>query len=264
MPLSPEIRTIPEMIAKFNRANLTLPLINDLIRGKTDRDLVEDSRKIIKEYEEKGIVDVTGIDNIPKDSGSLIVFNHPNMDVLLPAILTLMVKVKDNGGHETTLLMGGEIPLLGRFNETYPLPGSISLITRFHALYPKNIISVPMSTGRKDYESGRMLAVRRAVNALRNGNIVMVAPEGHVEMNNTISPTETFHSGSGGLSRLASKMGLSTVPVGIWETEKEGLIRVNIGKPFMVNTNNNEEAVGELMSKIAVALPEELGGPFGH
>jgi hypothetical protein len=199
MPLSPEIRKIPEIFGKFNRAGLTGELIGALVRGESGRDLIKDGTRLITEYGD-GLVDVRGIVNIPKDSGCLMVFNHPNMDVLLPAMLTLMIKVHDEGGQVPTLLQGAEIPLFGKFNDTYPLPGSISLIGRFHRLYPENIISVPMSTVRKDYYSGRVAAARKAVAALQKGRMVMIAPEGHVEMGNTISPIDMLHSGAGGLS----------------------------------------------------------------
>jgi len=262
MSLSPEIRKIPEIIGRFNRAGLTRELIDDLIKGKTGRDLVEDARRLMVEYGGDKLVDVRGIDNIPKDLGCLVVFNHPNMDVLLPALLTLMVKVHDEGGQTPTMLMGAEIPLFGKFNKTYPLPGSIAFIKRFHQIYSESIISVPMSTTRKDYHDGRFVAVRKAAAALCNGKMVMIAPEGHVEMGNTISPIDTLHSGSGGLSIVASKVGVSTVPVGVWETQKHGLIRVNIGMPFKMGTNDDEEAVRELMSRVSQLMPENLRGPF--
>lgn len=261
MSLSPEIRKIPEIIGRFNRAGLTGELIWALVRGEAGRDLVEDARRLTGEFGENNLVGVDGIGNIPIDSGCLIAFNHPNIDVLLPAILTLMVKVHDEGGHTPTMLMGAEIPLFGEFNQTYPLPGSIGLMNRFHRMYSKNIISVPISTRRKDYHSGRYVAVRKTMTALRNGNMVMVAPEGHVEMDNTISPIDTWHSGSGGLSIVASKVGMPTVPVGIWETG-EGRVWVKVGAPFMVGTNDDKEAVYELMSRIGQTLPKELRGPF--
>ena len=262
MSLSPEIRKIPEIIGKFNRAGLTGELIGALIKGKTGRDLIEDGKRLLAEYGGNEWVGVTGIGNIPKDSGCLVVFNHPNMDVLLPAMLTLMVSIHNEGGQVPVLLMGAEIPLFGKFNETYPLPGSVGLIGRFHRLYPENIISVPMSTARKDYNSGRFLATRKAVGALQKGRMVMIAPEGHVEMGNTISPIDTLHSGAGGLSRIASSVGVPTVPVGIWENQKDRSIRINIGESFIVSTNDNTKAGNELMFRVAHLMPEELRGPF--
>lgn len=262
MSISPETRKIPEIIGRFNRAGLTGELIGALVKGKTGRNLIEDARRLMVEYRGDELVDVRGIGNIPKDSGCLMVFNHPNMDVLLPAMLTLIVKVHDENGHIPTMLMGAEIPLFGKFNETYPLPGSISLINRFHRLYRENIISVPMSTTRKDYHSGRFAAARKAMAALRDGSMVMIAPEGHVEMDNSISPIDSLHSGSGGLSIIASRVGIPAVPIGIWETQKGGSIRVNIGVPFTIGTNDGKEAVCELMSRVAQVMPQELRGPF--
>lgn len=262
MSLSPEIRKIPEIIGKFNRAGLTGELTDAVIKGKTGRNLIEDARRLLVEYGGSGWVEIKGLGNIPKDSGCLMVFNHPNMDVLLPAMLTLMVKVHDESGQVPMLLMGAEIPLFGKFNETSPLPGSINLIGRFHRLYPENIISVPMSSVRKDYGSGRFLATRKAVTALQKGKMVMIAPEGHVEVANTISPIDTLHSGAGGLSRIASNAGVPIVPVGIWESQESGPIRISIGEPFMISTGDNAKAGSELMFRVARLMPEELRGPF--
>lgn len=263
MPIAPELKKLPEIIGKFNRAGMTSELINALIREETNRDLVDDARRLLVEFGGDELVDIQGLENIPKKTGCLVVFNHPNMDVLLPAMLSLMVKVHDNGGHTPTILMGGEIPLLAKFNDTYPLPGSIKLINRFHRLYPENIISVPISTKRKDYHSGRFLAIRKTITALKNGNMVVVSPEGHVEKDNVISPIDTLHSGSGGLSIMASNLGIPVIPVGIWGMSKGEQAHVNIGKPFFVKTKDKEEAVCELMYRVAQVMPEKFHGQFG-
>jgi len=300
MPIAPELKKLPEIIGKFNRAGMTSELINALIKEETNRDLVEDARRLMVEFGGDKLVNIQGLENIPrktgclvvfnhpnmdvllpallslmvkvhdngghtptiKKTGCLVVFNHPNMDVLLPALLSLMVKVHDNGGHTPTILMGGEIPLLAKFNDTYPLPGSIKLINKFHRLYPENIISVPISTKRKDYHSGRFLAIRKTMIALKNGNMVVVSPEGHVEKDNVISPIDTLHSGSGGLSIMASNLGIPVVPVGIWEMHKGEQAHVNIGKPFFVKTKDKEEAVCELMYRVSQVMPEKFRGQF--
>ncbi len=261
MPLSPEIRKIPELIGKFNRAGLTSRILLSLIKGETGRDLIEDARRLVEEHGSE-FVETSGIENIPQDTGCLLAFNHPNIDVLLPAMLALMVKIYDVGGQTPTLLMSSEIPLLGKYNETSPLPGSIRFIRRFQRMYRESIIPVPISASRPDYQSGRFSAVRMAVAALYNGNVVMVAPEGHSELGNTISPVETFHPGSGGLARMAARLLMGAVPVAIWEEAEGGSIRVKIGSPFLVSAKDDNEAVYELMSRVAGLMPQDRRGPF--
>lgn len=262
MPLSPEITTIPGMIGSFTRAGLTLELIAALTKGQKGRSMVEDSRRLMEQFEKESPVKINGIENFPLQTSSLLVFNHPNMDVLLPAILELVIKIHDLKGAKTKIMMGSEIPLFGKFNETSPLPGSIAFIQRFHNLYSDNIISVPMSKGRKDYESGRFMALRNAVNALKRGDTILVSPEGHVEEENRISHISTFHKGSGGLTLIAGRIGIPTVPVGIWREKGDSLINLSVGTPYLPNITDELKASALAMYQISKVLPNNLRGPF--
>lgn len=261
MPIAPETLKIPGIIEKFNRSGLTLNLILDLIDGHKSRNIILDAEKLVREYEKDTTIEITGTENIPQNKGCLLVFNHPNMDVLLPAILKLMVKVNEKGGARPVLLMGAEIPLTGKFNESYPIPGSPNFIKRFHGLYSENIISVPISTSREDYLSGRLTTARRAESELKKGNMILISPEGHVEMKNEISPKETFHLGSGRLAMIAAKNNAQILAVGIWKDEETRIVRVNIGPQFRLNSNKSEAAV-ELMAHVADLMPAKLRGPF--
>lgn len=262
MPLSPEITTIPGMIGSFTRAGLTVELVTALTKGQKGRSMVEDSRRLMEQFEKESPVKITGIENFPLTTGTLLVFNHPNMDVLLPAILELVIKIQDLKGAKTKIMMGSEIPLFGKFNESSPLPGSISFIRRFHDLYSDNIISVPMSKGRKDYESGRFMALRNAVTALKKGDTILVSPEGHVEEDNKISQISTFHKGSGGLSIIAAKIGVPTVPVGIWREKGERRINLSVGAPYLPDITDELKSATLAMYKISKVLPNNLRGPF--
>ena len=157
--------------------------------------------------------------------------------------------------------LGEEIPMTQAFNKIYPVPGSIALIRRFQHLYSDNIIPVPVSRSRKDYRSGRALAFDGAMSKLESGGIVFISPEGHVEVGNTISPIETFHSGTGRMAIMASAYGINVLPVGIWG-ENGRRIRVQIGKPFLVEEIDGVEAVRVLMERIAGELPPQFRGPF--
>lgn len=250
------------MIGSFTRAGLTLELITALSRGEKGRSMVEDSKRLLKQFEKESPVKINGIENFPLNSGSLLVFNHPNMDVLLPAILALVIKIHDLKGAKTKIMMGSEIPLFGKFNESSPLPGSIAFIRRFHKLYSENIISVPISKDRKDYEEGRFMALRNAVTSLKNGNTILVSPEGHVEEDNKISAISTFHKGSGGLTLIAGKIDIPTVPVGIWSETGQPQINLRVGEPYIPNITDELKAAALAMYQISKVLPNNLRRPF--
>lgn len=262
MPLAPELATIRGIAGKFINAGLMGEMITGMVRGDR-RNMVDDARRLVAEYGGDEYVRVSGLENIPKGHGGLIVFNHPNSDVLFPAVLSLMVKVYDFGGHQPVFLMGEEIPMTQVFNKINPVPGSITLIRRFQHLYSKNIIGVPVSQSRKDYLSGRSLALGKAMVTLEAGGVVFVSPEGHVEIENTISPIETFHAGTGRMAMRASAIGVSVVPVGIWG-EDGTRIQVQIGCPFVIEGVGSIEAVRELMKRVANELPEQIRGPFAN
>ena len=262
MALAPELATIGGIAGKFKSAGLVGELITGMIRGETGRDLIDDARRLVAEYGGDEYVSISGLENIGEGHGGLIVFNHPNSDILFPAVLNLMIKVYDVGGHKPVFLMGEEIPMTQAFNKIYPVPGSIALIRRFQHLYSDNIIPVPVSRSRKDYRSGRALAFDGAMSKLESGGIVFISPEGHVEVGNTISPIETFHAGTGRMAMRAKAIGVSVVPVGIWEQEDRKRIQVQIGCPFVIEGVGSIGAVRELMERIAGELPEQFRGPF--
>lgn len=258
MSFSPEIGKIPHICRVFARAGLVDDLIFDVIRGRT-RNLIFDAERLSKEFDKNLLVRVCGIENISASNGSLTVFNHPNIDILLPALLELMIAINTDKRKNTVFVMGSEIPLFGRLNK-YPLPGSPTFLKRFHHMYPDNIISVPTAQVRKDYLAGRHLAARHVVESLMKGNIVIISPEGHVEIGNQISPVETFNAGSGQLAIIATKHHIPINPVAIWE--EKGAINVEIGGPFNTETDDKIEAVNDLMRHVANILPNRLRGPF--
>lgn len=261
MPLSPELSRLPGFAASFYRAGLFGEMVTGIIKGESGRSLVTDARKLMKELERKSQVEISGLENIPKEGGSMIVFNHPNMDILLPAMLELCIQVFDLNGQQVKLAMGSEIPMTTtNFNEKTALPGSILLLKRFHQMYSDNIISVPTAEKRKDYLTGRMSAVRKMMRAFKEKNIVIISPEGHVEKEGRISPVETYHDGSGKLAILATKMGIPTVPVAVWEEGKT--IQVVVGEPFFMTTEESDLVAVEAMFEVAKYLPPELRGPF--
>lgn len=261
MPLAPELGTIRGIAGKFMSAGLVGEMVSGMVWGDR-RDLIDDARKLVVEYGGDEFVRISGLENIHEGQGGLIVINHPNSDVLVPAILNLMVKVYDYGGQKPVFLMGEEIPMTQTFNKIYPVPGSTALIRRFQRLYADNIIPVPVSRSRSDYRVGRAAAFDNAMAILETGGVVFISPEGHVETGNTISPIETFHAGTGRMAIAASMNGVSILPVGIWGEENR--VRVQIGAPFLVEEVDGVEAVRVLMGRIARELPSQFCGPFAN
>lgn len=254
---SPEIGKIPYICGVFYRAGLVGELVSDVARGRK-RDLIKDAMRLSREFDKVVPVNVGGVENISENSGSFVVFNHPNIDTLLPALAILIGEISAEKRKNPMIVMGSEIPLFGSAKK-YSLPGSPALIRRFHNMYPENIISAPTVQLRRDYSRGRAIAALHVVRALKDGNVVLISPEGHVEKNNIISPSKTFNVGSGELAIIATRFNIPINPVGIWE--EKGAIQVAVGKPFKTKTRDGEVEVNRLMRHVARLLPNELRGP---
>lgn len=260
MSLSPEIRKIPQLIGQLRKNSLVSELISGAFGGQTNRDLITDARRGLEAFSEETPIALTGLENFPQEGGCLLVFNHPNVETLVPAILALFVGLNDTRGRDKiAIVTGSEIPLFKKFIRA--VPGSIAFMKRFHGLYPDNIISLPTLETRRDYERGRLSACRKILGFLKRGGVIAIAPEGHVEKNNTIAPLETCASGPATLAIMARNGSFHVVPVGIWEGS-DSVINISIGNPFNVSGSGRAEALEELMGKIALLLPNHLRGQF--
>ncbi len=260
MPVSAELSRLPGIAASFYRAGLMREMVVAMLRGETGRDLIEDARKILSEMEKESKIEITGLENMP-ESGAVIVFNHPNNNLIIPAILDLSVKVFDRTKQRIKLTIASEITMLSnKLNEKVALPGSPTLLNRVYGLYPDQIIPIPTAENRKDYLTGRAIAIRKILRSFKDRNLIAISPEGHIEKGGCISPTETFHEGSGKIAILATKMGIPTVPMAIWEEEKK--IQVIIGQPFYITAQESDLAAVEAMFEVSKYLPPDLRGPF--
>jgi putative phosphoserine phosphatase/1-acylglycerol-3-phosphate O-acyltransferase len=123
-----------------------------------------------------------------------------------------------------------------------------------------------------DRDGGGRPAYDSAINALRSGEVVVVAPQG------TIPRGPAFFDpvlhGKTGAARLAAATGAPVIPLGLWGTEKvwprsarlpspanllrRPLVRVRVGRPVRGLTGTDFEADTErIMSAIADLLPPE-------
>lgn len=117
-------------------------------------------------------------------------------------------------------------------------------------------------------------ALRKALDRLRGGGVLVLAPEG------TRSPTGALIEGRPGISYLAAKAGVPIIPVGLAGTEdrrvlsylkrlRRAPIRVRIGRPFYlppVPRENRDQALkdytDEIMCRIAALLPPDYRGVY--
>ena len=122
-------------------------------------------------------------------------------------------------------------------------------------------------------------AISRIINTLKQGNNIMIFPEG------TRSRDGKMMEGKKGLLLMAKLSKAVIIPMGIWGTEKllpindnnmmseafnHADVNINIGDPTTVPERNqgedkeeyNNRAMHEVMSSIAVLLPEQYRGVY--
>jgi 1-acyl-sn-glycerol-3-phosphate acyltransferase len=191
-------------------------------------------------------VEIQGFENIPENGGFVIATNHlGRLDPILPFyimdgdfILTIAEK------YENHWLFG-------------PLGNAVGGIwlDRFNA------------------DVG---AIRKVLNRMKAGGILVIAPEG------TRSKTETMAEGKPGVAYLALKAGLPIIPVGVTGTEdrvvlerlkhfKKSEIKIVMGKPFNLSPiqRKDRDAIlkqhtDEIMCRIGALLPEKYRGVYAE
>lgn len=117
-------------------------------------------------------------------------------------------------------------------------------------------------------------AIRKVLNRMKAGGILVIAPEG------TRSKTEAMAEGKPGVAYLAMKTGLPIVPIGLTGTEdrvvvehlkhlKKSKIKIFVGTPFNLPPiqRNNRDAnlkqyTDEIMCRIGVLLPDRYRGVY--
>lgn len=260
MAISPELKYMPRIAATFTKAGLTTEIVRDLVAGNKTRNLGHDAKRLVKEYEKQLTLNICGLENIP--DGGLIAFNHPDNDILLPGMLKVIDSVCEIKNKDIALVIASEIMLTQKLNDKTAIPGSATFMKRMHSMYPNNIISAPTAQGRSDFAIGRALAARRVIRMLEKGSLIAISPEGHAEENNSISPMDTFHEGTGALARLAARLDKPVVPVGLYFQGKRTNITIEIGVPFKTDVATDKEAVNLIMGNIANILPNYMRGPF--
>ena len=188
--------------------------------------------------------DMDGVENIPEDGGVILASNHRSY---VDPLVVSLVAAKDN--RPARFLSKKEVtdaPVVG------PIVRSLGAI-------------------RVDREGDTADSTKQAATALRAGELIALFPQG------TIPRGEKFFEpdleGRYGAIRLALETDRPLIPMALWGTEKAWprnrklpyllnladppVIRVRVGKAYRPTSNNLDEAIAELMSKIQDLLPEQ-------
>ncbi len=125
-----------------------------------------------------------------------------------------------------------------------------------------------------DRDNVDMQALRKALQALKEGRIFGLAPEG------TRSPTHAMIAAKEGASYLAITSGVPIIPAAVTGTERiahewlrlrRPVLKIRIGKPFELppmQRGSRQEALArgtdEIMCRIAALLPPEYRGVYAE
>lgn len=148
-----------------------------------------------------------------------------------------------------------------------------AMVTDKYLNYPiLNIIILMADSIWLDRTKADYTAFRKATEALNQGYALGISPEG------TRSKTGKLQKGKPGAALLASKTGITIVPVGITGTDtgvrqllhfKRPHLVARFGPGFKLAPLNNEnrskklqEYTDEIMCRIAALLPEEYRGEY--
>lgn len=176
-----------------------------------------------------------GMEHLPRTGPLLIVINHLG-DADVPALISSLPFTPDALGKIELY----DLPILGKLMDWYGI--------------------IWLHRGRPDKR-----ALRAALDALAEGRILVIAPEGRYSL------TGTLEEGSGGAAFIAYKSGATILPIAITGTENDNVyghlkrfrraqIKVRVGKPFSLADQPpaRKEAVNEGTSRIMAALADLL------
>jgi 1-acyl-sn-glycerol-3-phosphate acyltransferase len=184
---------------------------------------------------------VSGLENVPKQEPYLIVTNHLSAfdPPLIMATLPLPITVFAASTHRSDFLIG-------------------ELMNQLGAIWVRR--------GEADRQ-----ALRTAIEALKAGHIVGVAPEG------TRSKTGALQAGKVGAAYLATRANVTLLPVVVTGTEmiaptlkrlRRPRVAVTIGEPFRLPASGHAGAAeleiytDQIMRILAAMLPEKYRGVY--
>ncbi len=181
---------------------------------------------------------ITGLEHVPKSGGAIVMINHINFWdplVVMPSLGRPVIPMTKVEAWE-----GWMRPLVGPYG------------------------AIPVHRGAVDTS-----AVRSSTEALRDGYLVLISPEG------TRSPTGALQPAQEGLAFLAARTAAPVLPVAIQGTpgilkQLRPKVRVTVGPMFTLDTEGkkaNREVLTQLtdvaMRHLAALLPPEMHGVYG-
>jgi 1-acyl-sn-glycerol-3-phosphate acyltransferase len=187
--------------------------------------------------------EVEGLDNLPEEGPLIVCQNHMiSIDTVVGAAF---VKREIVGMSKVE---NYHVPILGFLFKAYG--------------------TFPVRRGEVDRQ-----ALRTALKVLKQGKVLMVAPEG------TRSKTNTLQKGKDGLSYIAVRSGVPILPLAIWGQEefwhqlrrlRRTRVKVVFGRPFMLEPGEGKltreqltQMTHEMMYRIAALLPQAYRGYYG-
>jgi 1-acyl-sn-glycerol-3-phosphate acyltransferase len=187
---------------------------------------------------------ISGLENFPKYGPALIVFNHLGDADAILMMAALPFKSPAEGIGKIELY---DHWLVGPIFRTYGI--------------------IWVHRGQPDRR-----ALRAALDALANGRLVALAPEGRQSV---IGGLEEGHAGA---AFLALKSGAPVVPIGLTGTENDHIyshlkrfrrapVTLSVGKPFFLQGHAHRqemmrEGTQQIMEAIAHLLPESYRGQY--
>jgi len=187
-------------------------------------------------------LEVVGLENVPPEGPLILMINHT--DLIDPAIA---------GG-----VMPREIVAMSKI-ESFRDP-ILGIIVRLYGAFP-------VQRGEVD-----LRATRRALEVLRNGEVLLMAPEG------TRSKDCRLQPGHDGMTFVALRANAPVLPMAITGTNRFGSnlkrrrrtdVKIVIGKPFRFRSNERKvkrdvlrQMTEEAMYQLAAILPPEYRGVY--
>lgn len=188
-------------------------------------------------------VRIEGQENIPRTGAAIVAINH--LGFLDPAVGYMVIRRPDLTGW------------VADKHKTNPL----------YSYFIRSANGIWL-----DRENVDMQALRKALQALKDGRIFGLAPEG------TRSPTRAMLPAKEGASYLAISSGAPVIPAAIWGTEdsagdwlhlRKPNITFKVGKAFTLPPFNRDtrqqdlqRGTDEIMCRIAALLPEKYRGVY--
>ena len=189
---------------------------------------------------------ITGLENVPATGPVIIIINH----------IAFLDPVMVFGGIPRRV-----IPMAKA--EAFDIP--------FWGWFVKIYGTIPVHRGEVD-----MSAIKSALRILKQGGIILMAPEG------TRSPSYQLQPAKDGATILALRSGAQVLPIGVTGTHrvkahlqklKRVPIHLSIGRPFWLQSSEGNgrlsrdalpAATKQMMYRLAAQLPPEFRGVYGN